>query len=147
MWNLSRALPYYIEQWMAGSVVYYIASTWPIEENAHEMYRKTPARHHLTEIIKRPLRKYVKLLLQKDGYPYPLEFRYAKCVSNYLRDSLVDAGKLPISSGVLYNGIDPIPFLLIPAESEKEHDILRVLYFGSLTPKKESIQQFKQWIY
>lgn len=137
MWNLSRRLPYLAEQWLPGRVAYYIASTWPMDADAHTEYWQLPAARKLTEMLKRPLRALALARLRREGYPPRLAFAHTMCVSRYMRDKLVAARAIPASADVLYNGIDPAPFLSAPdARAESQGRPLRLLYFGSLVPIK-----------
>ncbi len=137
MWNLSRRLPYWAEQWLPGRVAYYIASTWPMDPDAHAEYWRLPATRRLTEVLKRPLRALALARLRREGYPPHLAFVHTMCVSRYMRDKLVAAQAIPATADVLYNGIDPAPFLFAPNTSaELQGRPLRLLYFGSLVPIK-----------
>lgn len=42
--------------------------------------------------------------LRLEGYPPQLQFEHAVCCSNYVRNALIEAGKLPVHAGVLYGG-------------------------------------------
>ncbi len=137
MWNLSRNVAYWVEQRMPGRVAYYIASYWPIDTDIHVEYWQLPARHLPAELLKRPLRRLALWQLRKEGYPPSLRFEHAMCCSQYVRDTLVDTGKLPASAGVIYGGIDPEPLLRNPSTSKEARDCpLRLLYFGGLLPHK-----------
>jgi glycosyltransferase involved in cell wall biosynthesis len=137
MWNLSRNVPHWLEQWMPGRVAYYIASYWPIDEDIHEAYWRPPARRSITELIKRPLRHVTLSQLRREGYPPQLRFEHAMCCSRYVRDTLVEAGQLFADAQVLYGGIDPAPFLAKSCKSSSgEGQPLRLLYFGSLLVHK-----------
>jgi glycosyltransferase involved in cell wall biosynthesis len=133
MWNLSRNLPYWAEQWLPGRVAYYLASTWPVDLDIHEAYWQLPAGHALSEMLKRPLRTLALSRLQHEGYPPPLRFENAACVSQYIHTTLAASGRLPLNASVIYNGIDPEPFLQHARDSERRSFApLRLLYFGSL---------------
>jgi len=137
MWNLSRSLPYWAEQWLPDRVAYYIASTWPMDPDNHEEYWCLPATRKYSELAKHPLRKLALSQLRRDGYPPRLAFAHTMCVSRYIRDRLVGAHAIPAGAGVLYNGIDPGPFLSgLPSRATREQSTLRLLYFGSLLPIK-----------
>jgi glycosyltransferase involved in cell wall biosynthesis len=137
MWNLSRNLPYWAEQWMPGRVAYYIASTWPIDLDIHEEYWRLPANHPLTEWIWRRLRALTLWQLEREAYPPKLQFEHAMCCSQYIRDTLVESGALPVSASVLYNGIDPEPFWRdLSVDIRPQEGPLRLLYFGTLVPQK-----------
>lgn len=137
MWNLTHNLPYWAEQWMPDRVTYYFASYWPIDVDPHVAYWRLPARRYLSEKLKAPVRKFVLDKLQQEKYPPALQLKNAICCTEYVKNILVEAGKLPASAGVLYGGIDPEPFLHPIDVSEKdENSPLRLLYFGRLIEDK-----------
>lgn len=137
MWNLSRNLPYQLEQWVPDRLAYYISSYWPMDLDVHEEYWRQQAGRSVTEFFKAPLRGYALWRLRREGYPPKLHLRNAVCCSKYVRDRLVEAGALRPGIRVLYNGINPEPFL---AQSRNSQPLaegkLRLLYFGSLFPHK-----------
>lgn len=137
MWNLSRALPQLVEQLLPGRVAYYIASYWPNEPDMHAQYWTLPANKSLGALVKKPLRTLALAQLQSEGYPPRLQLKRVRCVSNYVRDTLVNAGAVPDSTGVLLVGIDPAPFLrpIDPAGSTANAP-LRLVYFGSVVADK-----------
>lgn len=137
MWDLSRNLPYWAEQWLPGRVAYYISSYWPADTDIHVEYWQRPANHRISELVKRPVRRAALDQLRYEGYPPQLRFDRAVCCSQYVRDTLVHAGKLPDCSGVLFGGIDPTPILRQAADKAGAPDgTLRLLFFGSLLPQK-----------
>jgi len=137
MWNLSRNLPRWAEAWMPGRVAYYVSSYWPSDVDIHEEYWRLPGQHTLTDLVKRPVRHIALAQLRREGYPPYLNFDHAVCCSRYVRDSLVKAGRLPASAGVLFGGIDPEPFERYAAVRDQgREDLLRLLFFGTLIPKK-----------
>ena len=137
MWNLSRYLPYWAEQWLPNRVAYYIASTWPMDLTMHEEYWNLPAAHKLSETAKRSLRAIAFADMRREGYPPKLKFAHSRCVSRYMRDMLVAASAIPPTADVLYNGIDPDPFLCSSSNRVAVQPApLRLLYFGSLLPIK-----------
>jgi glycogen synthase len=137
MWDLSHKLAYRSEQWLPGHVAYYISSYWPNDLDLHREYWQLPARRRLTELLKKPFRSAALALLEQEGYPPRLRFENAVCCSEHVRTTLVQAGKLPPHTGVLLGGIDPEPFLANRmAVSETTGGCLRLLFVGSLLPKK-----------
>jgi glycogen synthase len=140
MWNLSRNIPYWAEKWMPGRVLYFISSYWPMDMDPHKAYWQLPTRRPMLEWIKRPMRGLALSILRKEGYPPRLKFEHAVCCSEYVRDTLVKNGKIPVESGVLLGGVDPEPFLTnsnAAGDNEKNHNQpLRLLYFGRLSPDK-----------
>ncbi len=137
MWNLSHKLPYWAEQWMPGRVAYYIASYWPIDLDPHSMYWRLKGNHKVTELLKKPLRAFALSQLSKENYPPQLEFNYAVCCSQYVRDTLIRAGKLTDRAHVIYHGIDPKPYSCeIKEINEDRTRPLRLIYFGRLIHDK-----------
>ena len=133
MWNLSRRLPYWAEQWLPGRVAYYIASTWPMDPDIHEEYWNLPASRGLSEVAKRSLRAMALAQMRRDGCSPRLAFAHTVCVSRYMRDKLAAAGAIPQTAGILYNGVDPAPFLAHPRPKPSSQERpLRLLFFGSL---------------
>lgn len=137
MWDLSHRLPYCAEQWLPERVAYYISSYWPNDLDLHREYWRLPADRSLTELLKKPFRSTALARLNREGYPPHLRFEHAVCCSQYVRTTLVQAGKLPAHAGVLLGGIDPEPFLdnrktVVSPTAEP----LRLLFVGSLLPHK-----------
>ena len=137
MWDLSHELPHHAEQWLPGRVAYYISSYWPNDLDIHRDYWRLPAQRTLTELVKKPLRSTALAQLDREGYPPQLRFEHAVCCSQYVRTTLVKAGKLPAHAGVLLGGIDPEPFLESRMRvGETTDGRLRLLFVGSLLPHK-----------
>jgi len=137
MWNLSHAVPFWLERLMPGRVAYYISSYWPADADPHSQYWRLPARHALTEQIKRPIRALALSRLRCGSDAPPLLFGHAVCCSQFVRDTLVTAGKLPHSAGVLHGGIDPAPFApRAPNAGSTARGPLRLVYFGRLIEDK-----------
>jgi len=137
MWNLGRDLVHYVEQCVPKRVAYYISSYWPNDVDIHEEYWRMPARRPVTELIKRPFRSLALAQMRRQGYPPALRFEHAVCCSHYVRDTLVQANKLPPTASVLFGGIDPEQFLrCAESRTPAEGGLLRLLYFGSLFPHK-----------
>jgi glycogen(starch) synthase len=137
MWNLSRNLPYWVEQWLPGGVAHYIASYWPIDTDVHVEYWRHPSRRALSRWLMLPASALALGLLRMQGYPPTSRFEQAMCCSLYVRDTLVEAGALPDTAGVLHVGIDPeffVPNGLPDMQGEKKS--LRLLYVGTLSPHK-----------
>ena len=69
VWNLSLNLPYWLERWMPNRVTYYIGSYWPADVDADSAYWRLPARRPITELLKKPLRKWALRQLRRTDYP------------------------------------------------------------------------------
>ncbi len=137
MFALSHSLPYWAERWLPGRISYYVASYWPLDEDLHYAYWKSPANRRVTEIIKRPLREIALGKLRREGYPPALKLDNVICCSEYVRDRLAEAGLLRQEAGVVYAGSNPDLFRDRTAEeSPRADEPLHLLYFGRLVPEK-----------
>jgi len=137
MWNLSHNLPYWAEQWLPGRVAYFISSYWPIDVDPHTAYWQLPTRRRLATALKQPLRIWAKAQLARENYPPRLRFEHAVCCSQYVRNRLVQAGKLSEQAGVLLGGSDPEPFLQHARRNGTDaNEPLKLLYFGRLIHDK-----------
>ena len=137
MWNLSRRIPQWAEEWLPGRVAYYISSTWPADPDVHLEYWDLPARQAWSKMLKRPLRTLALKQLEGEGYPPHLKFEHAMCVSHYVRTVLINARQIPAQTGVIYNGLDPRSWLQHARRFDKHlHNPLRLVYTGSLDPIK-----------
>ena len=137
MYALSHNLPHWVETQMPECVTYYMASYWPTDPDLHEMYWNLKANSWVTEWVKRPLRRLAFTRLRRDGYPPKLQFENVICCSEYVRELLVDSGKVPSDTGVVYAGAEPGPFLNLKASKElNTNHIFQLLYFGRLVPDK-----------
>lgn len=133
MWNLTRRVPQWAENWMRGRVAYYISATWPSDPDIHLEYWNLPARRAWTEVLKRPFRALALQQLAREGYPPNLEFEHAVCVSHYVRNVLINAGCLSKHAGVIYNGLDPDNWLKYARQVDTQPSAaLRLVYTGSL---------------
>lgn len=140
MWNLSHNLPYWSEQWMPGRVAYFISNYWPADTDPHTEFWRLPTRRPQLAWVKRLLRWVALRQLRREGYPPQLRFEHAVCCSQHVRDTLVQAGKLPGNAGVLLGGTDPEPFLrhsrLTQNHLDSLHGPVEFLYFGRLIHDK-----------
>ncbi len=136
MWNLSHNLPYLVEQQMPDRVLYYISSYWPMDLDPHYAYWQLPTRRRAMEIIKQPMRKLALAILRHEKYPPRLRFNHAICCSNFVRNTLIDAGYLPSNSGVVNVGIDVEPFVKMSKLRVNHDGKLRLLFFGRLIHDK-----------
>ncbi|MBK8047642.1 MAG: glycosyltransferase family 4 protein [Anaerolineales bacterium] len=136
MWNLSLTVPAIAEKLLPGA----------LHTSCRRIGRATSIRILLSGCCRRgKARRWVKLplraaamhQLQRAGYPPQLAFEHVVCCSEYVRTTLVAAGQLPASAGVLLGGTDPKPFV--------EHSACRaplgdrpveLLFFGRLIHDK-----------
>lgn len=136
MWNLSFRVAYWAEQWMPGRVAYAVAGYWFIQPNPHESYWQQPARRRVTRTLMAPARYSALRTLQQERQAYALQLEHVACVSEYVRNKLSQAGALLHGARVIYNGIDPEPFLQAAAQRTDHREALRLVYTGSLVEHK-----------
>lgn len=134
MWNLSRQLARTAEDALPQRVAYYVASYWPSEDDMHLRYWNASANRPITEALKAPLRAVARRILRREGVPVSLDLAHVRCVSRYVRDTLVASGHLPERAEVLYPGIDTSVFAR--ERSGRTGSRLRLLYCGSLLEHK-----------
>jgi len=148
MWNLPVTVAQEAEASLPGRVVYYIASHWPTEPDAHNAYWQSPAERAWLNAPKRWLGWLARPLLPTQPRNR-LDFACVLCVSQFMRRYMVEeAGVPPAWAHVVHNGIDPAAF---PMRSPNEDaPVLRLLYAGRLSPDKgvhtaiESVGLLKQ---
>jgi len=136
MWNLSTRVAYWAEQWLPGRVAYALAGYWPMEPDVHEAYWRLPARRPGVEVLKSPVRRVILPALARGKHAHPLSLEQVACVSEYVRRKLTEAGALPHGARVIYNGVDPQPFLRAAAAHEPRPDEMRLVYAGGLVTHK-----------
>lgn len=139
MWNLHLSLPALVEELMPGQTVYYICDYWPTLPNQFENYWNAPPRSMITGLPKLILKTFALQILARENRP-DLKLEHAYCVSEYVRNTLVEAGRLQPHAEVLHNGIDPEPFLKASESRQNfangQNRPLRLLYYGRLNHDK-----------
>lgn len=128
MWNLPVSVAQTAERLLPHRVVYYVASYWPLEPDAHSAYWQDggPAKRLLGQVMTRTLAKPVR----RDAPA----FEHVLCVSEFMRRKLIDGGAiLPENSRVVFNGINPD--LFTPSDRPST-GTLRLLYAGRLAEAK-----------
>lgn len=108
MWNLSPTVAHTFEKACPGRVVYYMASYWPEEPDAHLSYWRDPATNPWLRVPKRVLgsvaRSFVPCLAAKKDQ---LHFSRILCVSEFIRNFVICQVGIPSKNAhVVYNGID-----------------------------------------
>jgi len=136
MWNLSFQIAYWAEQWLPGRVAYSVAGYWFILPDPHEAYWQSTARRAWTRALMAPARRVALLRLAREKAAFPLRLEHVACVSEYVRGKLNDGNVLPHGARVIYNGIDPAPFLSAAERRDKTPSALRLIYTGSLVAHK-----------
>lgn len=135
MWNLPVSIAKHAERLLPNKVIYYMASYWPTEVDAHKAYWSSPAGSHLTNYSKQIAGVVAKRIFL-DGSPRNhLEFQMVLCVSEYVQDIMVNQAGIPFErTRIVHNGIDLNLYMdkSIPSLSKD----LRLLYGGRLAPEK-----------
>ena len=134
MWNLPRGIARQAEQLCPGRVVYYIASPWPTDVDAHTAYWNAPASRRALRGPKRWAAVGARALLS--GQPGSLpEFSHVLCVSDFMRRYMTDAvGVPPAQLSVVHNGIDLARF--VPRVRRHPGANLQLLCAGALAEHK-----------
>jgi glycosyltransferase involved in cell wall biosynthesis len=139
MWNLSAAIPYLFEQLHPQGVVYQVSGDWPHAPSVHEQYWQSPARRWYRRWPKRMLGVVARWMLRQAPSPRQLQFRHVLAVSHAIRQELIEKTHIPPENiHVIYNGIDPAPFLRHSRLNRpiRNDQSLKVLYAGGLAQHK-----------
>lgn len=135
MWNLPSSLARHAENILPGRVVYYMASLWPTELDAHLAYWKDHNSGKPTAILKRLIGQVVSRTLCNRTSRSQLDFSRVLCVSAYIRDVLIrDADIAPEKLRVVHNGIELDKFTMRNISYQRQE--LKLLYAGRLSPDK-----------
>ncbi len=134
MWALSHSLPARAEQLMPGRVVYFLSDYWAMSTDMHSTYWQMPAKNWYMRSAKNILRKVAQSKIEKAN-AYQLNFDRAICVSQAVKDILIDAG-LPLENArVIHGGSDVERFVTV-ANRNYQNRRLRLLYAGQLVEHK-----------
>lgn len=136
MWNLSPAVAYWAEQWMPGRVAYNIASYWPLDQDPHTTYWTRPSRNRIVRVLMWPLAKLALRIVAVDRYLERLQLCHVSCCSQYMIDTFRAAGVTLQDAKVIWNGIDPAPFITGARQARTHPTPLKLLYFGGLLEHK-----------
>lgn len=136
MWNLSYQVAYWAERWMPGRVAYAVASYWLAEPDIHEAYWQQPAHNPRIRVLLAPARYLALRMLARERKLYSLGLAQVACVSNFVRKKLGEAGVLPHGARVIYNGIDPQPFIDAATMRLPGREGLQLIYTGGILPHK-----------
>jgi glycogen synthase len=134
MWSMSHEIPALGEKYLRGRVVYYISDYWPTSVDMHSVYWNSPTKHWYMRLPKRILGSIAKYMILRNGQP-SLKFENTICVSNAVRETLIEAG-IPLQNAkIIYGGSDPNRF---PVSLHREFSLrpLKLLYAGQIVPNK-----------
>lgn len=136
LWNLSARVAYWAEQWMPGKVAYAVAGYYLMEPDAHETQWQRRVRRPWARVLLAPARWLALRILERERKAYPLALEHVTCVSAYVRRKLSEAGALPHGARVIYNGIDPQPFIEAAGRRSSSDGALHLIYTGGLVNHK-----------
>lgn len=136
LWNMSRRIALDAERLCPTKVVYYVASLWPIEMDAHASYWMTPTRRTWMRLPKKGASIFVRKVLLSDSSRRSPKFNRVLCVSKYIQDCMTDQVGVPIQqTRVIYNGIDVRAFSP-QARKRADGDLLKLVYAGGFWEHK-----------
>lgn len=135
MWNLPISLAEEAEKLSPGRVVYYVASYWPTELDAHTAYWTTNNEKNNQKYLKRILGWIAQRTLLNQKPRNCLNFPHVLCVSNYMKQHLIKHAQIPADRmKVVNNGIDLDHFQI--KDLSKNDTNLKLVYAGRLSPDK-----------
>lgn len=136
MWNMTRALPQYVERLGSPPIVYWLSDRWPVEPEIDIQYWEGSARHRLLQWPRRALGRLALRTLRSEGKPIQLQFKHVICLSDALRQSLIHSD-LPIENAkVIRHGVDSERFAPRKNRRERKPGELDIVYVGGLAPHK-----------
>jgi glycosyltransferase involved in cell wall biosynthesis len=91
---------------MGPRVLYYLASSWPIELSAHEAYWDSSADSALGRSFKRFFRGMAKARLRSEWRPYSLRYDHVLACCQSVCDELAAAQVRTRNMDVVYHGVD-----------------------------------------
>lgn len=136
MWNLPVSLAKGAEEMLPGRVVYYLASYWPTEPDAHTAYWIDMNVNPRLRPIKKFTGNIVRKTLLRSVPRNRLQFPLVLCVSAYVRDYAVKEARIPEErTRIVHNGIELDMFAGKPRIHQRGNDV-RLIYAGRLAPDK-----------
>ena len=136
LWNMSRKLVLDLERLYPNQIVYYVASTWPVEMDVHTSYWTSPTKRLWLRLPKRVLGTIVRQTLLSNIPSQSLKFKRVLCVSKFIQNCLVDQAGIPIqNTQVVHNGVDVKEFIPKPDKS-KGNNKLELIYAGGFWEHK-----------
>lgn len=135
MWNLPHDVARTAERLCPGRVVYYMASTWPTEMDAHTGYWQEESASPGRRLLKRTLGTVVQKTLLSRVPRNRLDFALVLCVSEFIRQHMIEAAGIPEErTRVVHNGVEIDAFSM--SNGARKAGPLRLLYAGRLTTDK-----------
>ena len=137
MWKLSKHVAAQLEELMGSQVLYYLASSWPVELSAHEAYWDGSDDNALGRSFKRIFRGMVKARLGSEWRPYSLRYDHVLACCQSVCDELAAAHIEIRDMQVVYHGVDAEPYTrAAQLAKNQDTDQLKVVFVGSLIPHK-----------
>jgi glycogen(starch) synthase len=137
MWELSKDVATQLEELMGSRVLYYLASSWPVELSAHEAYWDSSADSALGRSFKRIFRGIVKARLRSEWRPYSLRYDQVLACCQSVCDELAAARVKTGNMDVVYHGVDAELYTrAAQLARNQEADRLKVVFVGSLYSHK-----------
>jgi glycosyltransferase involved in cell wall biosynthesis len=135
MWNLPHHVAERAEQLLPGKVIYYLASYWPTEPDAHSAYWMDSNSKSWLRLPKKILAAMIMKTWLTSVPRNRLDFRLVLCVSAFMQDYVVrEAGVPRERTRIVHNGIE---LELFAAKQPKNPSPeLRLLCAGRLSPDK-----------
>ena len=151
MWELSKDVAAQLEELMGSRVLYYLASSWPIELSAHEAYWDGSDASALGRTFKRIFRGIVKARLRSEWRPYSLRYEHVLACAQSVCNELAAAHIEIRDMEVVYHGVDAESYTrAAQLAKNQDPDQLKVVFVGSLIPHKgvhtaiEAMAQLRQ---
>lgn len=138
MWGLSKEVAVEAERLLGSRVVYYLANPWPIEPSLHKAYWEQPANDPWRSFAKKLLGYPARLVLASEWSPVNLQFQYAPCCSQALKDQIL-AGKVSLQDApIIYEGINLKAHIAVAQTRANRPPVgkLSFLFVGILAPHK-----------
>ena len=137
MWELSKDVAAQLEELMGSRVLYYLASSWPVELSAHEAYWDGSDDNALGRSFKRIFRGMVKARLRSEWRPYSLRYDRVLACCQSVCEELAAAHIEIRDMQVVYHGVDAEPYTRAARLAKNQDtDQLKVVFVGSLIPHK-----------
>jgi glycogen synthase len=91
---------------LSQPTVYYLAGYLPELPDEHVKFWQVPPVHWTAKLVKQPLALVALAMIHREGKPVRLQYKHVICVSEYVRQRLVDQDLIPEDSVVIHNGVD-----------------------------------------
>jgi len=137
MWNVPRCVPHTAERLCPGRVVYHLSDYWSALPSAYRQYWEKSSGRRLSALPKRLIARLAlaQLAQAEDSH---LRFEYPTCVSQAVKDNLVEANVPIAHAEVLQSGIDVDQFRTAARTpiGLGDDNMLRLVYAGRLISEK-----------